>query len=112
MPPGPKKRKRRVDRLYVIYKITCKPTGETYIGVVVKDGTIHHTLYRRLYQHVFRAGKLGKTWKLHERIREYGGHQFKIELIETCIGKVKAHEREMQLIKLYGMLNTHGVRGE
>lgn len=110
MPPGPNpKRKRRSDRLYVIYKITCKPTGETYIGVVVREGTIRQTLYRRLHQHTFRAERLSHEWTLHQRIREHGKHEFRIEMVETVIGKAAAHVREMALIRLYGKLNTHGT---
>lgn len=110
MPQKPK-RKRRSDRLYVIYQVTCKPTGLRYIGMVVKEGTIHNTLRRRLYQHIYRAGALGKDWTFHEAIREYGGEAFKIEVIETCIGKANAHEREVALIKAYGELNTNKKGG-
>ena len=112
--PSHKIRKRRSDRLYVVYRVTCKPTGKRYIGLVVKEGTLQYTLRRRLYQHIYRASVLGHDWTLHRTIREYGGEAFKIEVVETVIGKLNGHEREVHWIKAEGDLNTNkkgGMKG-
>jgi hypothetical protein len=92
-------RKPRVDRAYLIYKITCTTNLECYIGLVVRVGqATQMTLRRRLRQHIERALSLGRAWELHEAIRKHGADVFTIEHLETVRGRAAAHVREVELM--------------
>jgi len=107
-------RKRRTDRAYLLYKITCQENGEVYVGLVVRIGqAVKKTLTKRLFQHTSRAmgtakgWETPKPWALHVAIRKYGADRFVIELVETVRGKAAAHAREVELMaELRATLNT------
>lgn len=107
------KRKRRCDRAYLIYKITCSVNLECYVGLVVRDRTVKRSLTRRLNQHLDRAlgvatgWSVPKKWALHVAIRKHGREAFSIELLEVCRGKALAHQREIELMREHRVtLNT------
>lgn len=103
-----KRRKRRSDRAYLLYKVVCTINLMCYVGLVVRTGqAVKRSLARRLEQHRKRALELGKDWLLHQAIREYGPDAFTIELIEVVRGKGAAHQRELELmIEHNATLNT------
>ena len=93
-------RKRRTDRNYVIYKLTCKPTGETYIGLVVATGrAFQKSVKNRFRGHVRDALEYGREATLSDAIREHGVKSFKREVVEVVRGKKSAHAFELGLIK-------------
>lgn len=62
--------------IYRVYKLTCKPTGQVYIGATEKSSQ------ERFMRHVYQS-----NWKptttLHEAIREHGQDAFIVETLET-----------------------------
>jgi len=100
------KRKRRSDRNHIIYKITVK--SKTYIGVThVQNGNKIKSLRRRWLKHVRRALTENRDWTLCEAIRKHGPDAFTVEIMEVVRGKVAAHSRERELIRLHKpKLNT------
>lgn len=59
----------------MIYLITNKQTGDTYVGKTIR------TLPQRLEGH-FRDVKYGSNTHLHRAMRKYGNHNFQIELLQ------------------------------
>ena len=59
----------------LIYKITCLPTGRSYIGKT------RATQQQRWYQHCSHA-KRGSDIALHQAIREHGREAFKVETLQ------------------------------
>jgi group I intron endonuclease len=95
-----KKRKRRSDRMHLIYVLTNQVTGEKYVGMAVcVDRSGKETLAARWCRHVGRAKLQNKSWKLCESIRKYGAEAFTQEILEFVRGKAEAHERETMLRK-------------
>lgn len=105
-----KKRKRRSDRNHAIYKIVVE--GEFYIGVTVVDGTVKASLKRRLGKHWSRSktDRARWGWKIYKALRRIEREEAQIELVEVVRGKVAAHKRERELIKLAGPTLNSDVR--
>lgn len=102
------KRKRRSDRTHLIYKVTCVPTGELYVGMTVCSGmTPKKALEARWCRHVGRAINQAKEWNLCRAIRQYGADAFKLEVLHKVRGKAMAHSLERAVTKELGAtLNT------
>ncbi len=95
-----KKRKRRSDRMHLIYILTNQVTKEKYVGMAVcVDRSGKETLAARWSRHVGRAKLQGKGWKLCESIRKYGAEAFTQEIHCFVRGKAAAHELETQIKK-------------
>jgi hypothetical protein len=101
-------RKKRSDRNHVIYKITCIPTGECYIGLtVVRGRAFLGSIKTRWQGHVYHAIIENRQNPLQKRIRQYGEESFQQELIKIIRGKKQAHNLERELIKInYPELNV------
>lgn len=101
-----KARKRRSDRLHLVYKLQVKTL--VYIGVTYVDqGNVSKSIRRRWKKHVQRAMAESKTWKLCQAIRKYGPDRFEVEVLNVVRGKTAAHEIERTLIKtMKPKLNT------
>jgi hypothetical protein len=102
------KRKKRSDRMHAIYKVTCVPTGEAYVGLTVCSGmTPKKAVEGRWQRHVTRAHTQPKDWTLCKAIREHGATAFTVAVLEKVRGKAEAHTRERQLTRELGAtLNT------
>jgi len=102
------KRKKRADRMHVIYRVTCMVTAETYVGLTVCAGnTPKKAVEGRWKRHVTRALTQAKDWTLCKAIRQHGAEMFVVEVIEKVRGKAEAHARERELTKNIGAtLNT------
>ena len=95
-----KKRKRRNDRMHLIYLLTNTVTSETYIGMAACiDRSGKETLAARFSRHVGRALNQDKSWKLCESIRKYGREVFHAEIITFVRGKAAAHALETEMKK-------------
>lgn len=95
-----KKRKRRSDRMHIIYLLTNTVTGENYIGLTACiDRSGRETLAARWSRHVSRAFCQDKTWALCENIRKWGPDVFHREIISFVRGKAAAHQLETELKK-------------
>jgi len=92
------KRKRRSDRMHLIYQLTA-PTGDSYIGVTYREGSVKKSLQRRWMKHVYRALTENKDWKLCAAIRQWDAETFKVECLELLRGKKPAHIRERALVR-------------
>jgi hypothetical protein len=93
-------RKRRSDRMHLIYLVTNSITSETYIGMAAcVDRSGKETLAARWSRHVGRAYNQGKGWKLCESIRKYGPEVFHPEIITFVRGKAAAHALETEMKK-------------
>lgn len=104
----PKPRKKRSDRMHVIYRLTNLITNEFYIGMTVCSGmTPLKAVEGRFQRHVTRALTQNKPWKLCESIRTYGAAAFKVEVLHKVRGKLMAHSLERAVTKELGAtLNT------
>ena len=102
------KRKRRSDRRQLIYKITCKVTGEIYIGLTVLNGGWKKTLKARFARHVGRAILHPElNWNLCNCIRDHKLSDFVVDCLAIIKGKAEAHLFETALIdELEPSLNT------
>ena len=93
-------RKRRSDRMHLIYLLTNCVTNETYIGMAAcVDRSGKETLAARWSRHVGRAYNQDKAWNLCESIRKYGPEVFHKEIVCFVRGKAEAHALETQLKK-------------
>lgn len=104
----PVKRKKRADRMHVIYQATCLLTGDTYIGLTVCAGnTPKKAVEGRWKRHVTRALTQAKDWTLCKAIRQHGPEAFMVIVLEKVRGKAEAHTREREVTKAIGAtLNT------
>ena len=102
-------RKPRNDRNHIIYQLTNKITGESYIGItVVKGRAFNKSLKIRWEGHCYKAYVELKEWAISINIRTYGINTFQKQIIEIVRGKPQAHKREVELINsLQPELNTH-----
>lgn len=101
-------RKKRSDRNHLIYKITCLPTLDEYIGVTVMNSTsVKKAMKTRWKQHCYKAQVVSPDWSLSESIREHGEDMFLIEPLEIVRGRMQAFDREAELINtVIPSLNT------
>lgn len=91
-------KKRRSDRIHVIYQLTCEDTNEIYIGLTAArfpTDLLKTTKYRWV-QHCYKALNANLNWPLHEAIRDNDNWTFQV--VETIRGKIAAHARERVLI--------------
>lgn len=92
-------RKRRSDRLHIIYQVTCESTGERYIGLTVAIGRAFQKSVRvRWQKHVYHAVVEGRSHALQRAIRKHGEESFSHELLFIVRGKAAAHSVERELI--------------
>lgn len=86
-----------------VYKITCVPTGESYIGKT------RSTQKQRWYQHCSDAKK-GYDTALHKAIREYGSDAFTVETLAAWddISDLELAEEETRYQREH---NTHISEG-
>lgn len=92
-----RKRKKRSDRIHVIYKLTLGK--KFYIGITAKTcSTVKASVKSRFMKHVYRARSEDRPWPLYEAMREYGPEAFEVTILETGRGKAWAHSRERELI--------------
>lgn len=95
-----KTRKRRNDRMHIVYLLTNTVTNENYVGIAVcVDRSGKETLAARWSRHVGRAFNQTKNWKLCESIRTYGPEVFHREIVMFVRGKAAAHQVETDLKK-------------
>jgi hypothetical protein len=91
-------RKKRVDRLHVIYVI--RSGADFYIGVTAKtESTVQKSLRVRINKHIYRSRSEDKSWALYEALRERGTDSFEYGILEVIRGKADAHRRERELIR-------------
>jgi len=101
------KRKARSDKNHLIYVLTCKVTGEQYVGITVKNGSAKKSLKVRVQKHVRRALTENRDWTLCEAIRAHGAENFEMGILEVIRGKLAAHRREMEIVRKHNpALNT------
>jgi hypothetical protein len=104
-----KKRKKRSDRLHILYQLTLVETGETYIGLSAVIGQARkRTLEVRFRRHLSRATTEGKGWTLHKRLRRYKAPEaWEKVILKVVRGRKNAHQAERELIReLAPELNT------
>lgn len=102
------KRKRRNDRNHIVYKLTCEPTGESYIGITVATGrAFQKSLATRWKKHVYHAVVEQRPYRLQNAIRAHGADAFNHEILRVVRGKSAAHTMERAWIKTHKpALNT------
>lgn len=90
-------RKRRSDRLHIIYVLTNVETGEQYVGITA--GKTRKELRVRVQKHIRRALTEGLDWSLCKAIRAFGPESFTYGILEFVRGKTEAHAREREIIR-------------
>ena len=94
------KRKKRADRTHILYEIVVADRF-SYIGLTVKgQSTINKSVRLRLKKHFERARNEDKKWPLYQCINKYGTEKVSISIVEVVRGKLNAHKRECELIKV------------
>ncbi len=84
---------------HYVYKLTCKPTGETYVGRT-------RNMKRRLKDHEDKS-RSGRSMLLYARWREFGREQFDVEILERCDSRDESVVAEGLWVKqLDSKLNT------
>lgn len=99
--PNPStKRRRRCDRNHAIYMVTCKVTGERYIGLTRINGrAVIKSIKQRWKNHVYAAFIENRPYLFQQRIREYGEKEFNITLLLVVRGKKLAHITEKKFVE-------------
>ena len=91
--------KRRSDRNYVLYQVTCMDTGDSYIGLTVARGRAFvRSVKVRWQKHVSRAFRENKAWAFCDFLRNNADAEFRYEVIEVVRGRKNAYQRERQII--------------
>lgn len=87
----------------IIYKRTS-PSGKSYIGKTFLQEQ------ERWKQHVSEANRGEKLTKLNKAIKKYGGENFSVEILESCLEEPELSEREKYYISYYTLeeLKAHG----
>ena len=94
------RRARRSDCNQVIYEITCKSTGERYIGITwAKGRAFQRSAKDRLKLHFCQAKEENRNGLLQQRIEEYGPKSFIVKVLEVVRGRQAGLDRETLLIK-------------
>ena len=78
----------------IIYKRTS-PSGKSYIGKTFLQEQ------ERWKQHVSEANRGEKLTKLNKAIKKYGGENFSVEILESCLEEPELSEREKYYISYY-----------
>jgi len=94
--------------MYVVYRMLCIETGESYIGC-------SKSFESRMRQHKS-AAKQGKPNKIYKAIREYGFNNFIVSILYESDNKGLAEAREAEFIGVYdsfnnGLNSTHHGKG-
>ena len=99
-------RKKRTDRLHVIYKIMSG--SDFYVGVTAKtESTVLKSVRVRMNKHLYRSRSEDKSWLLYEALRDRGPESFRYTILAVVRGKSAAHSVERELIReLRPNLNT------
>ena len=91
--------KKRSDRNYVLYQVTCVDTGDSYIGLTVAQGRAFlRSVKLRWQKHVSRAIREDKQWELYQFLRDNTEAEYTYEVLEVVRGRKPAHQRERELI--------------
>jgi uncharacterized protein with NRDE domain len=100
-------RKKRSDRNYVLYNVSCEATGDSYIGLTVATGRAFlRSVKVRVQKHLSRARRENKDWNLYSFLRE-NESDLHYEVIEVIRGRKNAYQRERELIQeMNPTLNT------
>ena len=92
-------------RLYCVYKLTCIPTDEIYVGITC--------------QKVEKRWRKGKSYKnnkkLYAAIQKYGWDNFSKEILETGLKESEAPSRERFYIEKFNSLHkgfNNSIGGE
>ena len=103
-----KPRRKRCDRNYVIYQISCPATDDFYIGVTVAVGRAFlKSVKTRFSKHKSSAVHNDKDWTFAYFLRKHAKAEYVCEVLEVVRGRKNAHARERQLIAEYEpTLNT------
>lgn len=101
-------RKKRNDRNYVLYRIVCADSGDSYIGLTVSVGRAYlRSVKVRWQKHLSRARREDKNWNLCQFLRDNAHSDFQYEVLEVVRGRKPAYQRERELIaELTPTLNT------
>lgn len=78
----------------IIYKRTS-PSGKSYIGKTFLQEQ------ERWKQHVSEANRGEKLTKLNKAIKKYGGENFSVEILESCLEEPELSKREKYYISYY-----------
>lgn len=91
--------KKRSDRNYVLYQVTCMDTGDSYIGLTVARGRAFvRSVKVRWQKHVSRAFRENKAWAFCDFLRNNADAEFRYEVIEVVRGRKNAYQREREII--------------
>src|SRR5579859_2783448 len=86
---------------YVVYRITCKLDGKSYIGAT-------SDVAKRWGEHRRNAKAGIKDFLLYEAMRSQGVENFYIETLSIHNNKRAAFDAEIQAIKLHGTVEPNG----
>jgi group I intron endonuclease len=84
---------------FLVYKITCIPTSQIYIGVTSSQA------HRRFHSHFYNAQNLHKKGKIVSKFQsellKYGKDYFKCSILEENLSKIDALKKEIFYIEQY-----------
>lgn len=84
----------------LIYKITNKLNGKSYIGQTKR------TLEERIRNHKAYINQLDCTYKLYEAIRKYGWENFEVSVVCYCSSQEELDQKEIEYISYYDTINN------
>ena len=105
-------RKKRVDRLHVIYELVVN--GKNYIGVTAKtESTVNKSVLSRAAKHFYRAKTEDKAWLLCAELRKLNDKsEIEVYVHEVIRGKAAAHKREVEIRRTVKPVLNTDTRGD
>jgi hypothetical protein len=99
-------RKKRSDRLHIVYKIMSG--SDFYVGVTARtESTVLKSVRVRMNKHLYRSRSEDRSWALYEALRGRGPECFCYTILAVVRGKSAAHQLERALIReMRPTLNT------
>lgn len=88
------------DQDHVIYRLTCKDTGETFIGITVADGNPKKAVDAAFSRLVHKATVEKKGWPVTKSIRKHNEpSEWKKEVLRVVGSKEEAHVVKRVLVQ-------------
>ena len=85
----------------IVYKITNKITGKSYIGSTTRSLNI------RKKEHIYKSNNNPQCY-IHKSIRKYGNLNFKWEVLVECNNRHEMYNMEYHFIKQYNTVVPNG----
>ena len=109
---GAAMRKKRVDRMHIIYELLLE--GGNYIGVTAKtESTVLKSVRSRVAKHFYRARTESKNWLLCQELAKLECKEdIQFRILDVVRGKSLGHDTEVALRRMINPTLNTDIRGD